>query len=360
MRISLTVTLIGLLLSISTYAQITNVVILDSGEIATLRGVIAGNDRAGQLYDSIITLAYQHLSESPRPLKQLHYEGILNNNPDRVDTRKSLEDMDKVINLIYTSYGQDQASLGEKVKEFVLAWANTYQPTGNTINENKFVALFWGYHFFQSRFSEAEQAIVRSWMTHIAERQMNRARTHNNNWQAKRHKIIGIVGCVIHNDSLMSFAQKGFEEYINTAYFPDSTNTDLRQRDALSYHISGLKPLVSASVNLTAFDSEFDLYHYTAPSGASVQKSVAYVVPYALCKKTHQEWVNTTVELDKERAAAGLAQYQPGTLFEPKKAVRLFEWASYYHPAWYEIMGRYGFTSTWIGLLNSPLVRSGR
>lgn len=345
------------LLPIITYSQTTNVVVLDSGEIATLREVISGNSRAAMLYDSVATLAHQHLSDAPRPLERLHYEGLLESNPDRIDTRKSLEDMDKVINFIYASYGRNQDTLAQKVKQFVLAWANTYQPTGNPIHENKFVALFWGYYLFQPHFSEDEQTLVERWMTDIAEREMNRERTPHNNWQSKRYKIIGIVGCITRNDSLTAFAQAGLKEYINTAYFPNGTSNDLKERDALHYHISGLKPIVSIAVNLTNFDPGFDFFHYTTPSGASGQKSVEYMVPYALGEQTREEWVNSTVTLDKERAEAGLDEYQPGTLFNPKEAISLFEWASYYHPAWYEIVGDHGFTSTWVGLLNSPLVR---
>ena len=117
----------GLLLPIVAYSQITNVVVLDSGEIATLREVIAGNSRAAMLYDSVANLAHQHLSDAPRPLERLYYEGLLNNHPDRIDTRKSLEDMDKVIDFIYASYGRSQDTLAQKIRQFVLAWANAYQ-----------------------------------------------------------------------------------------------------------------------------------------------------------------------------------------------------------------------------------------
>ena len=194
-------------------------------------------------------------------------------------------------------------------------------------------------------------------MTRIAEQEMNREHTPNNNWQAKRCKIIGVVGCITQNDSLKAFAAEGFKEYINTAYFADGTSNDLVERDALSYHLGGLKPLLSAFINLTKFDSAFTLYDYTSPKGASVRKSVEYVVPYARGELAHKEWVNTTVALDKERAAAGLAEYQPGVLFDPEKAMEMFEWAVYFHPDWYDIVGRRGVTASWVGLLNSPLVK---
>ena len=338
-------------------AQMTHVVVLDSGEITALREVTAHNNRAQALYDSVATLARRQINDEPRPLAKLHYEGMLPTHPDRIDTRKSLEDMDKVIRFIYASYGSDDTLWVEPVKRFVTAWATTYRPDGNPINENKLMALFWGYYLFRSHFSDEERALVTRWMNTIAEAEKQRKHTPNNNWQAKRYKIIGLVGCVIEDDSLKNFALRGFKEYINTAYFADGTSNDLVERDALSYHLGGLKPLLSAFVNLSAFDPAFDLYDYVSPTGSSVKKSVAYVVPYARGERTREEWVNTTVALDKERAAAGLVEYQPGILFDPEKAVSLFEWASYYNPDWYDIIGPRGFTASWVGLLNSPLVR---
>ena len=348
---------LSLLLPKVGFSQTTNVVILDSTEIANLRRVISQDERAKYLYDSIASLARAHSEEAPRPLKHLHYEGLLETNPDRVDTRKSLKDMDKVISFIYASYGDDNPSFAKKTWQFVLAWAQTYQPDGNPINENKFVALYWGYYLFRNTFSDHEKEKVERWMMTIAKQEINREHTPNNNWEAKRQKMIGIIGSITGNDSLKAFAQRGFREYISTAYFPDGTSADLKERDALHYHVSGLKPMLSAAINLSKFDTLFNLYNYSAPSGASVKKSVEYVVPYARGELERKEWVNTTVALDKERAAAGLAEYQPGKLFDPQEAVPLFEWASYYQPTWYDITGKWGFTSTWVGLLNSPLVR---
>jgi len=146
-------------------------------------------------------------------------------------------------------------------------------------------------------------------MHRIAQMQLDRPRTPNNNWQAKRMKIVGIVGCITQNQPMKDFALSGLKEHINTAYYADSTCRDLVQRDALHYHISGLKPLLSIFINLSKFDSDFDLFDYIAPQGASVEKSVAYVLPFATGKKVRKEWTNSQVALDHQRAASSLEEY---------------------------------------------------
>lgn len=342
-------------------SQTTDIVILNALEAGHLKAFLKENEQAKHHYDSIAILANQHLKDQPRPRKEIFYEGLLDNNPKRIDTRKSLEDVDKVVNLIYAYYGSSQARYARKVKEIVTAWAITYRPTGNPINENKFVPLFWAYYLFQDQFSDQEKRKVEDWMLSIAKEQMERQQTPNNNWEAKRLKIIGTVGCILDKEVLKDFSVKGLKKYINTAYYADGTSNDLKERDALHYHVSGLKPTIGIFVNCTPFDPAFDLFSHTSASGASIRKSVEYTLPYARGEKERKEWINTKVALDKERAAAGLAEYQPGMLFDPKDAIPMFEWASFYNPAWYTLLGQgtaeSNYASTWVGLLNSPKIR---
>ncbi|CAN0514224.1 unnamed protein product, partial [Scytosiphon promiscuus] len=196
------------------------------------------------------------------------------------------------------------------------------------------------YYLFQDEFSKKEQKQMESWMREIAKKQMQREKTPNNNWESKRRKIIGIVGCTLEDEEMIAFSISGFKKYISTAYFADGTSYDLRQRDALHYHFGGLMPTLSALVNLSKFDDAFNLFDYVGENGGSIKKSVEYGLPYATGELQRAEWVNTKVELDKQRAAAGLPEYQPGDLFDPKDAIPTFQWACYYNADWYEVLGK--------------------
>ncbi len=136
-------TLLLLVLQFDSIAQTTNTVILDSTEIDRLRQQITTHGEVQQLHDSVANLAELYRTAAPRPLSVLHYEGLLETNPDRIDTQKSLADIDKLISYIYASYRQGSQYYASQIKRFVLAWSDTYQPTGNTINENKFCPLFF-------------------------------------------------------------------------------------------------------------------------------------------------------------------------------------------------------------------------
>lgn len=347
----------GLLTVITGNSQTTNIAVLDSFEITNVRIQIEKNPGVRNLYHTIFTEAEKVLFRSPNPVKVVHYEGLLDNDSKRIETIKSFTDINDVVSLIYASYGSNNEKFALKAKEFVLAWAKTYKPTGNPINENKFNAFYWGYFLFKKHFNIQEQKLVENWLKEIAEKELGRKQTPNNNWEAKRLKIIGIIGCILNDETMKEHALSGFEKYISTSYFPDGTSIDLKTRDALHYHVSGIVPCLSAFINLSKFDSGFDLFNYISESGSSIKKSVEYVVPFAKGEKTRKEWINTTVKLDKERAAAGLEEYQPGILFNPEDAYLMFEWACYFNPDWSSIFENEEEFTSWIGLLNSRLIR---
>ncbi|MFY0654515.1 MAG: alginate lyase family protein [Cyclobacteriaceae bacterium] len=353
------VSLLSFLLIIQmTAAQTTTIVILNEHEQNKLRKGVASSENAKWLADSILFLAERALGRNPRPLEVVYYEGLLDINPNRIDTEKSFKDIDATVNLIYASYLTDNSAYGKKAVEFTNAWVGKYKATGNPINENKFVAFYWAYHLFGQYFSNSEKRAAEKWMRSIVRAEMARKHTPNNNWEAKRMKMIGLIACILNDVVMKDFALKGWRKYLGTAYYADGTSRDLKQRDALHYHLSGIKPALSIFVNLQNFDKRFDLYDYVGQEGGSIKKSIEYAVPYATGKKTREEWVNTTVKLDKERAAAGLTKYQPGKLFNPSKALPTFEWAVYYNEDWFSILGdKKDYATSWVGLLNSPIVR---
>ena len=210
-------------------------------------------------------------------------------------------------------------------------------------------------------FSRAEQQRVDAWLTGIAEAELAYPRIPENNWKAKHIKLIGTIGMILDKPSYVEYARESFKKYIDKALYADGTSRDLHQRDALSYHVSGLDPLLVyalATKQLKGKNDAFNPFTYQSPQGGSIKKSVDYVVPYAKGEKVHAEWVNTKVELDRQRAQAGLEHYQPGMAYDPKGSTDLFTLATYFDPAYREILGLLGTEThqnypTWLSVLVS-------
>ncbi len=322
-------------------ADIPETILLTQSQQQYLRQIIRSSAAAKVLWSKTEREAKGYLHDQPRPLQVIRYEGLLDTNPDRIDTEKSLRDMDKLAAWLFAYYATQDKVYAQKAKMYILAWAKTYRPTGNPINENKFEPLIHSYQAMKKYFPKEERERVEQWLIKIAEAEIAYPNIPQNNWKTKQIKLVGTIGLIVGREDFEQYAVEELKKYIDEALYEDGTTRDLRQRDAMSYHVSGLKPLLVAVITMDQFKnaaSDNPLFDYRNPVGGSIRKSVDYVVPYALGEKVHKEWVNTKVELDRQRAAAGIAHYQPGTPYEPEQSREMFELASYFDSKYSEVL----------------------
>lgn len=125
--------------------------------------------------------------------------------------------------------------------------------------------------------------------------------------------------------------------YRDRSLRPDGSSRDFEQRDALSYHIGGVRPLLRL-ISILPPEKTRALYFEESKEGTSIARSVAFLEPYVRGEKEHVEFANTTVQMDRDRAAAGLERYRPGRLFAPRQALSLFQIAVAFVPEYQEII----------------------
>lgn len=276
----------------------------------------------------------------PRPLETIHFEGLLNTHPDRIVTTRHLEDMDHLALLIDACAASGSAVYAQAVREMVLAWASTYRPTGNAINDNKMDAVIAGYDLLAPDWQPADQRSIEDWMVRMAhlgiESVQDRPNTANNNWHTKRLNLIGTVGVICRQPDLIAYALAGYPDYLANGLFSDGTSVDFHRRDALHYHQSGLKPLVVLARFMKR--EGLQLWDLAAENGASVRRSIDWMIPYVDGTCQHAEWVNTQSTLDRQRAAAGIAFYETGKPYDPQNALELFELATHFDRKYLEIV----------------------
>ncbi|WPP48106.1 alginate lyase family protein [Catalinimonas niigatensis] len=320
--------------------SIRQTLLLTAEEQQYLMKLIQQNKEVQNLWYSVKEAAQHILDDQPNPLQIIHYEGLLDTNPKRIATEKSLRDMDKLAVLLNAYYGTQNKAYAAKAKKYILAWVNTYQATGNPINENKFEPLIHSYQVMRSYFSPSEKELVNQWLVKIAEAEMANPNIPENNWKAKQIKLIGTIGLVLQKESYVQYAAENFKAYVDKSLYGDGGSRDLEQRDALSYHTSGLDPLLTYAITVDQLGDGVatDFFRYENPDGGSIKRSVDFVIPYASGEKEYKEWVNTKVELDKRRAEAGLEKYQPGKLFDPKESRDTFELAYFFDPSYKPII----------------------
>jgi hypothetical protein len=300
-----------------------------------LTELVAGDADAAGLLRTLQRNADEALQQSPHPAKQLLSEGRLESDPAKQQTAEALHDMPKLYALAQSYRITGEPRYADGTKKYLLAWATTTEPTGNPIDATNLDSLIVAYDLTRAAMSAAERKTVDAWLGQIALQQINErkpnAATSFNNWNSHRLKLVGLIGFVLQDRQLVETALDGFRQQVAADLMPDGSSYDFHERDAMHYHCYTLDPLLVLAIAAHQ-NGVRGLYQYTAPNGASLAKSVAFLLPYAQGKLEHAEFVNSHVDFDRRRGAAGQKGYQSGTAFDPKSARRTIELASFFEP----------------------------
>jgi hypothetical protein len=218
---------------------------------------------------------------------------------------------------------------------YLTAWATTDRPRGDPIDDTNLDPVIEAYDMVKGDLSPATEETVRAWLKATADVELsapfnrpNRA-TSFNNWHSHRLKIVGEIAFAIGDTALQGYTIRGIREQIARNLNADGSSSDFVIRDALHYHVYDLEPLLTLAIVLQRATG-VNYYTYVSPAGTSIKKSVDWLLPYLTGEKTHGEFVNSTVEFDRQRARNGEAAYKAGTLFDPKNGVTTLLLAAYF------------------------------
>ncbi len=314
--------------------DIRPVIPLDAAARARLAAITARDPEARALLEEKQAALAPLADARPRPLAVIVYEGRLSTDPERIATVRHLHDLDHVGAWFEVWQATGEPALAARLRDYIAAWSASYRPTGNDVNEYKLMPLLVAYVALRSGFEPAERERIDSWLRALAEPHRVAARDHgaaHGNRYAKRLGIVATAGLALDESGWLDEAVAALRVLVQRALFPDGTSQDFRSRDTLTYHTTTLRPLLDIA-RLVRGRGE-DLYAWEAPGGGSIKRSTDFILPYARGEKVHAEWVNTTVELDRRRAAAGIPHYQPGRPYDPRKALPLLEEAELFDAA---------------------------
>lgn len=304
-----------------------------------MRRLAVTEPEAAPLVEEIVATATALIASEPQPLAVIHYEGLVNTDPRRLAAVERLRTLDDVAALVQGWQARPDPALASAALRHVAAWAQTYRPDGNDVNENKLVPLLVAWQALRDQASDDVRTQVTAWITDLGEhhaQEVAASRQFTNRY-TKHVRLAVYCGLAVDRPEWIALGRTGIERFVTASLRADGSSLDLERRDSLTYHCSALVPALELAVLLGATGRE--LYTWTSPKGGSIQRSVDFIVPYATGEKTHAEWVNTKVALDRERAAAGLEKYRPGRLFEPHQAAGLLEAASAFDPSLVTLWG---------------------
>jgi hypothetical protein len=281
------------------------------------------------------TEAAPALEAPPAPLRRIAYEGRLNTDPARLAAVERLRVLDAVAAALELWQHGGDARVADALRAHVLAWARAYEPTGNDVNENKLAPLFVAALSLRESFSPAERATLDAWFARLGSLHAARLAEPSaaDNRRAKRLRLVALFAEWSGEPAWRAAALDGFKDWVTRGLHADGTSHDLHKRDALSYHVSAMESALELLHSLGSAEEAAALYAWESPSGASLRRSVHFVAPYATGEKTRAEWTRSRAGIDRERAAAGIAAYQPGTLYHGPDALPMLRLAARFDPA---------------------------
>jgi len=281
---------------------------------------------------ALVAQVQEHVGDVPHPPVALHTEGTLPHQgiyDQSIEAAKEL-DLMRDAALAWRATGDERYL--KLVDRFLLAWSTTYQPSFNPIDETRFEGLILAYDMTASALTVKTRNATTQFLNRLANGYISQVDTQPrplsgtfaNNWQSHRVKLIAMLAFTLDNRKMIATAQRLFVEHLGDNVAPDGSTRDFTERDALHYVAYDLQPLVTAA--LAARRHNRNWLTQRAANGATLGKALDWLVPYALGKETHEEFVHSTVPFDKQRREAGLPGYS-GT-WDPKNAAELFHLAA--------------------------------
>lgn len=305
------------------------VVSLDETELSNLKNLVKNDNDAKKQWEVILKKADEALSSTPNPADTILSEGILQGDPRKTKTQKSLADMPKVYVLALAyKVTSDQKYLAKTI-DFLSAWAKQNQPQGNPINDTNLDAIIFAYDLVKKDLDKDLILTINSWFLKVASEEIRtfnksssgKGTTYFNNWNSHRIKLVTEVAWAIGDVNLKDWSIKAYKTQIAKNLNADGSSFDFDERDALHYHVYDVDPLmVAATIMQRDKKLAFDAYNYKAESGSSLNNSVAWLIPFFNGEKSHPEFVKSKVGFDKKRAENGEKGYIAGTLFKPNEA----------------------------------------
>jgi alginate lyase len=278
--------------------------------------------RAAQMPADLVRawqVAQQSLGLVVRPIERFELAGTLNGHPGHIRSDEAKRPFGAIFALAVASRTAAEPLRGDSLRTAVaalLAWAQTYRPEGNPIDEWFFIPLLQAADLIAPGLDPADRRTVLDWVAEFAvagdaffaaKGDRNTARA--NNWMARRLLIRAVAATVAGLTSLRAELPGQLSEFTARNYVvgpsgrPDGRTYDFGQRDALHYHIAAVQPLV-----------EIALYGPDLVEGAAraaVLSGLDFLRPYFLRQATHTEFAATTNSFDLARRADGNPVFQP-------------------------------------------------
>lgn len=275
---------------------------------AGLQAAMQTNPALKRDVNAMLKRARNTVDQPLPPLARIYSEGLLASDPRKIKTGQTMKRFDDVAAWGFAARMAPsplKEQCQKRVNDTLLAWAKTYKPTGNPINENRFLSFFQAADQALPTMTADQQAKVRGWIKSFvtsSEKVHLAGLCDINNWRTFNLQIRATGAAVIGDSAAMKRASHDLDAVLKKTISANGESFDFRHRDALHYHVYN----TAALLNLASMTPQV----LTADAKKRIENSVTFMKPYYLGKKKHLEFKNTQVAFDIARRNAGEPKYQ--------------------------------------------------
>jgi hypothetical protein len=278
------------------------------------------------------------LTRSPHPMPRLHTEGTLEHQGIRDQSIEAEKDFNTTEDLAFAYRLTGNKRYLAQTAVFFDAWFSTYKVSGNPIDETKFDPMFLALDLTRGDLPPATQLRAVEFFRGMAVNYLDwldqNFANDAYNWSSHRVKL-AVLGAYESGDpALIDRAAHAYTRQVRQNIRPDGSVMDFYKRDALHYVVYSLEPLTTAAIAARAHGH--DWFHTAATGSPSIEMAIDWLIPFALGKQTHQEFVHSPVKFDAQRNQAGEPGYSG--LWDPKGSVDLLALASWLDPKYTPVL----------------------
>lgn len=297
--------------------------------------------------DAVVGTALAHLDAPPHPMAHVHTQGLLPHQGIHDASAAAERDWPLALDAAVAWRLSGKPALLRQVTRYLDAWARTYQPDFNPIDETNLVDLFQAYALTRDTLPASTRTAMTALIRRIAEGYRARLRQKAgstyindiNNWQSHRIKLLAISAATLGDPDLIAAARQRLMTQVAANIRPDGSTVDFAQRDALHYVTYDLEPLVQAALALSPYGKD-NLLEARSSTGSSIAAALDWLAPWAEGRRSHQEFVHTSEPFDIERRKAGLKGY--GGSWDPRNSAALYAHAAVLLPRYRALAERLG------------------
>lgn len=251
-------------------------------------------------------------ADRPQAMPLIHTEGTLPHTGIHDASAAAVRDFGYMLDLALAWRNtRDRASL-DRLSAYLDAWTRVYRPSFDPIDETGLGHLIAAYRLTAPDLPAGVARQTRDFIRRLGSGYLDQMDTHvgdphgiwSNNWQSHRVKLAVLAAVAVNDDALFARARAAFVRQLSINMKPGGEVIDFAERDALHYVTYDLEPLTLAAV--AARSRGEDWLRLPGHDGQTLAAGLDWLLPYAEGKRSHEEFVHSSVKFDAARAKAGL------------------------------------------------------